>query len=122
MGPVIGALLPAIVFIAAKACNLPVLFLFRFFAGFCLVTNGTYIAFGPGNGVLDTGLMLSHGSARWQMAAFGLVAIVSGLLLWHGQGDHFGLGSSKGEVDKQAVIVSISLFIAIVVTEVLFSL
>lgn len=122
LGPIVGSFLPLITFLIAKACKTPGIYLFRFFAGFCLIANGVYIAFGPDTGALDTGLMLSHGVARWQMVAFGLGAIVPGFLLWHGQGNHFGLGSSKGVVDKRAVIVSVSLFIFVIVTEVLFSL
>src|SRR6266702_7943977 len=41
-GPVLGSLLPLGFFVAAGALRSPGVYLFRFFAGFCLVANGLY--------------------------------------------------------------------------------
>src|SRR5262245_57017457 len=43
-GPVLGALLPLLLW--AAVARLPGAFLVRFFAGFCLVANGVYIGCG----------------------------------------------------------------------------
>ena len=111
-GPIAGAVLPLLVFLAARASRAPGVYLFRFFAGFCLIANGGYMAFGPSEGLADTGVMATLGSPRWVMVAFGLLTTPLGLYLWHRQGPHFGLGEAKGRVSRQAVIVSASLFLA----------
>ena len=116
-GPAVGAVLPLFVFLIAKACRSPGVYLFRFFAGFCLIANGAYIAFGPADGAADTGVMLQHGSPRWLMVLFGMLTAPLGLYLWHRQGEHFGLGAAEGKVDRQAAIVSASLLVAIVAVE-----
>src|SRR5262245_9380040 len=97
-GPVVGALLPLLLWGGAAAARLPGAFLLRFFAGFCLLANGAYIAGGSFDHVGDCGEMLRHGSAPWQLWLFGAVTVPAGLWLWHRQGPHFGLGPAKGQV------------------------
>ena len=111
-GPIAGAVLPLLAFVAARASGAPGVYLFRFFAGFCLVANGGYIAFGPSEGLADTGVMILHGSPRWALVVFGIFTAPLGLYLWHRQGRHFGLGDANGRVSRQAVIVSVSLLLA----------
>lgn len=98
-GPVVGLLLPIIFWAAAVAAHLRGSFLFRFFAGFCLIANGAYIAVGSIDGVGDCGEMLRNGSGAWQLWLFGLLTVPPGFLLWHGEGVHFGFGPSDGKVD-----------------------
>ena len=90
-------------------------------AGFCLVANGCYIAFGPAQGAADTGVMIQHGSPRWLMVIFGLLTVPLGLYLWHRQGHYFGLGETKGKVNHQAAIISASLLAAIVGVELIIN-
>lgn len=116
-GPVIGSALPLIAFLLAKVCQVSGVYLFRFFAGFCLIANGVYIAFGPSDGAADTGVMMQHGSPRWILVIFGLLSASLGLYLWHRQGEHFGLGEAKGMVSRKATIVSALLLAAIVGAE-----
>ncbi|NQU25285.1 MAG: hypothetical protein HQ567_28710 [Candidatus Nealsonbacteria bacterium] len=120
-GPIVGAILPVFVFLVAKVCRCPGVYLFRFFAGFCLIANGAYIAFGPGDGGADTGVMMQHGSPRWLMVLFGILTAPLGLYLWHGQGEHFGLAEAQGNVSRQAAIVSALLLVGIVVAEVVIN-
>src|SRR5262249_5233982 len=91
-GPVGGVLLPLALWGFALLARLPEAFLLRFFAGFCLIANGAYIAFGSFDSVGDCGEMLRHGSSLWQLWLFGAATMPAGLWLWHGQGRHFGLG------------------------------
>jgi hypothetical protein len=119
--PVIGALLPLLAWLIARLLRCPGLYLLRFSGGFCLVANGAYIAFGPGEGGADTGVLLAHGTPRWAMVAFGLPAAALGLLLWNGVGPHFGFGQAKGEVSRRATIVSAALFFAAVAAELALS-
>jgi hypothetical protein len=120
-GPVIGSVLPLLAFLAAKICRSPGVYLFRFFAGFCLVANGVYIAFGPAEGAADTGVMMHHGSPRWLMVVFGILTAPFGLYLWHRQGECFGVGEAKGKVSRQAAIVSASLLAAIAGVELIIN-
>ncbi len=92
-GPIVGAILPVLVWGALQSMAIRVAYLARFFAGFCCVANGAYIAFGSFDQVGDCKEMLDHGSPIWSLWLFGAVTVPLGLWLWHGQGHHFGLGS-----------------------------
>jgi hypothetical protein len=116
-GPVIGAVLPLLAFLLARALRLPGAYLFRFFAGFCLIANGLYIGVGSIAGLADAGDMLHHGSARWQLVVFGLLTAPLGLYLWHGLGPKFGLGEARGTVSRPATIVSLALLVILVAVE-----
>jgi len=106
-GPVMGVVVPLALWQLALVTKLRAAFLLRFFAGFCLVANGLYIAIGSFGRVGDCGEMLRHGSRPWQLWLFGAVAAPLGLWLWHRQGPHFGLGTAKGDVDRVAVTASL---------------
>jgi hypothetical protein len=101
-GPIIGVLLPLLVWIIVANLRWRGAYLVRFFAGFCLIANGVYIAFGSIDGVGDCGEMLRHGSPPWLLWAFGAVTVPAGLWLWHRQGQYFGLGTARGQVDQNA--------------------
>ncbi|MFO0967773.1 MAG: hypothetical protein U0793_19600 [Gemmataceae bacterium] len=100
-GPIFGVLAPLLLWGAAVALGLPVAFLFRFFAGFCLLANGLYIGVGFFDRVGDAGDMLRHGAAPWHLWLFGALTAPLGLWLWHRQGSHFGLGAAKGRVNHR---------------------
>jgi hypothetical protein len=68
--------------------------LLRFFAGFCLIANGAYIAAGSFQSIGDAGDLLHHGTPIWMLWLFGIVTIPAGLLMWNGLGKHFGLGGT----------------------------
>jgi hypothetical protein len=97
-GPVFGVLAPLALWLIAVGVRMPGGFVLRFFAGFCLIANGAYIAVGSLDGVGDCGVMLRHGSAPWQLWLFGIVTVPAGLWLCHGQGRHFGLGPAAERV------------------------
>ena len=92
MGPLIGSILPLVVWVAAERLLRPLAASLRFFAGFCLVANGLYLAGGSVAQIGDCGDLLRHGAAIWQFWAFGLVTVPLGFWLWNGQGPHFGFG------------------------------
>jgi hypothetical protein len=50
---------------------------------------------------------------------FGLVCVPAGLWLWHRLGPDFGLGESKGRVDRRAAVAILILLLLIVLVEVL---
>lgn len=116
-GPVAGVAVPLLAFLAARMGRVPGVFLFQFFAGFCLIANGAYIGVGSFEGIGDTGDMLRHGSQQWLLILFGLVTVPLGLWLWNGLGPNFGLGPAKGAVSRSAVIASVVLLGILVVVE-----
>jgi hypothetical protein len=99
-GPIFGVLCPLVAWSISAALRMPGSFVLRFFAGFCLIANGAYIGIGSFEGIGDCGDMLRHGSERWQLWLFGAVTIPVGFLLWHHQGEHFGLGAAAGSVNR----------------------
>jgi hypothetical protein len=106
-GPVLGVALPLLAWGLAQLVRLPGAFVFRFFAGFCLIANGLYIGVGSLDRVGDCGVMLRHGSEPWQLWLFGVVTVPIGFVLWHGLGPAFGLGSARGQVDRRVAIGSL---------------
>ena len=118
-GPVVGVLLPLIALAVTRGVRPRWSYLFRLFAGSCLVANGVYIGVGSFEGVGDAGDLLRYGAPRWQLILFGLICVPAGLSLWHGLGPHFGLGESKGRVDRRAAVATLILFSVIILVEVL---
>jgi hypothetical protein len=116
-GPVVGVLIPLVAWALAALCRLPGSYLARFFAGFCLIANGSYIGLGSFEHVGDAGDLLRHGVPIAQLWAFGAVTVPLGLLLWHRLGPSFGLGSSKGQVSAIAAYASLALLVALVAVE-----
>ena len=121
-GPIFGVLLPLALWGAAAGLRLSGAFVLRFFAGFCLVANGVYIAGGSFDGIGDCGEMLRHGSARWHLWLFGAATVPTGFWLWHGQGKRFGLGKAGEQVGAgvaygSAVVCVLLMVLAFVVGE-----
>jgi hypothetical protein len=114
-GPVLGCLLPLAAWGAAAALHCPWAFLLRFFAGFCLVANGGYIAGGAFGGLGDAGVILRNGSPVWWLVVFGAATVPAGLWLWHRHGAHFGLGAASGKVSVAAAYTCLALLSLLVV-------
>jgi hypothetical protein len=120
-GPVVGVLVPVILYLVAQTLRWPGVYLFRFFAGFCLVANGVYIGAGwVVAGGADAVIMIVNGSPRWTLVLFGLLTIPTGLRCWHRQGRHFGFAGAGGKVAIGATITSSLLFVGLAVLELLF--
>jgi hypothetical protein len=98
-----GSLLPLAVWAVVRTIGPRYAWLARFFAGFCLVANGAYLAGGALYPVGDAADLARLGVARWQLAAAGLPLIAGGLCLWNGLGPHFGLGNG-GKVDERVAV------------------
>ena len=98
-GPVVGVVVPLVLWVVAVVARLPGAFVLRFFVGFCLLANGLYIACGSFDGVGDCAVMLRHGSQLWQLWLFGAVTAPVGLWFWHRQGAcTSGWGRQKGRL------------------------
>jgi hypothetical protein len=123
-GAVWGCLIPLALLALVRLAAKPGAWLARFFAAFCLIANGAYLAggtlFAPGGGD-DAGVLLAHGAAPWQLVAFGLPAVVAGLWLLDGLGPHFGLGPAGGRVDRRAALAAAAALVVLIVVELIFS-
>jgi hypothetical protein len=120
-GPAVGTALPLGAFLLASGFRIRGGYLLRFFAGFCLVANGAYLAAGSSQGLADAGDMLRHGSRAWHLMLFGVATIPLGLYLWNGLGPHFGLGPAQGRVNHAAALASLALLGLLVGAELLFA-
>jgi hypothetical protein len=118
-GPVFGSLLPLGLLGIARTFRAPWTYLFRFFAGFCLLANGVYMLIDTFDRGGDAGTLLHHGASFWQIILFGLIAAPLGFWCWHGLGPHFGLGSAHGKVSRTATFVSASLLAITIAAELL---
>jgi hypothetical protein len=118
-GPILGSLLPLGALGLSKLARARVIYLFRFFAGFCLIANGAYLGVGGFSGVGDAGDLLRYGAPPWMLVAFGLLCMPLGLSLWNGLGPHFGLGPSKGEVGRRDSLGMLVLLLIVVSVEIL---
>lgn len=114
-GPVFGVVAPLILWLAARAIRMPGTFVARFFAGFCLIANGAYIGGGSFEGIGDCGELLRNGAAIWHLWLFGLIAIPSGLALWHGLGKSFGLGREPESLRNDVVVGTVLAVIGLLV-------
>ena len=115
-----GCLVPLATLAVIRLAARPHAYLAAFFAGFCLIANGAYLAVGscfPGGD--DAGVILHHGGAQWQLIAFGVPAVAAGLFLLNGLGPKFGLGPAAGQVDRRAAVGVALALLTVVVVEIL---
>ncbi len=109
-GPIIGVLLPLMIWALFWKFQWSGDYLARFFAGFCLIANGAYVGIGSFERIGDAGDMMKHGATIWFLWLFGIITVPTGFLIWHGLGPKFGMGESDGSVDERVVYVSLVLF------------
>ena len=82
-GPIWGALLPVAMYGAFRIARRAVPEVLKFFAGFCLIANGAYLACGWLNPTGDAGELRRLGTPVLLMVAVGAGMFLGGLLLWH---------------------------------------
>jgi hypothetical protein len=121
-GPVAGSLLPLGWWAIATVLRSSSAYLWRFFAGFCLVANGAYLGYGLIEPIGDANDVLRYGGHMWQLAAFAIVTVIAGFALWHRQGSHFGWGSEGKAVPLRHIGFTWACWIVVVVGEVLWTL
>lgn len=121
MGPIVGTALPTVILGLARLLRWRGWYVIQFFAGFCLIANGAYIALGSFDGVGDAGDLLRHGTPRYLLWLFGAITIPIGLWLWNGLGPHFGVGPHAGKPDRVVFYAVTTLLLVTIVLELLFS-
>ena len=92
-------------------------FVLRFFAGFCLVANGAYLAVDAFEQGGDGGDIVALGQPRWILIAFGIATIPAGLFLWHGEGPRWGIGPHAEPVKLWLAWSVAAMLIATIVVE-----
>lgn len=92
-GAVWGSMLPLAILAAARVVKWRYRHVPRFFAGFSLIANGAYLGVGWLLTDGDAADLVRLGAPTWALIAFGGTAVAFGLLLWHGLGPRFGLGT-----------------------------
>jgi len=80
-GPIFGAIVPALIAFTFRKKR-PAKLL-TFFAGFCLIANGAYLAVGALSPAGDARDLLHLGTPRWLLVAIGAPLFATGLWLWH---------------------------------------
>ena len=121
-GPCLGMILPLALALVARISGFSWTYLLQFFAGFCLIANGSYIGVGSFGRNGDAGDLLRHGSPMWSLWLFGVVGFSLGLYLWNGLGPRFGLGPAAGKVDHRAAYASCALLVLTIALELALSL
>lgn len=120
-GAIWGTLLPLAALGAIHLFARPHVYLAAFFAGFCLIANGAYLL---GDSVVRGGdgrELIAYGTPPWILVIFGVAGIALGLFLWNGLGPRFGLGTSRGQVDRRAAIAAAIALAAVVLAEIILA-
>jgi hypothetical protein len=113
-GAIWGTLIPLVLLAIVRVVARKYTYLAAFFAGFCCLANGLYLAAGSIGGVGDAGDLQRHGAAPWQLWLFGVPTSILGLWLWNGLGPQFGFGPANGRVDSR-VAVGLGMALALIV-------
>ena len=98
LGPVVGCVGPLLLWWLTPQQVPWAEKMLHFFAGFCLIANGAYLAVGAIDQVGDCKVMIQNGSPTISLVAFGLIAVVAGLFSWH------KIGSMKDFLDDPNLI------------------
>lgn len=120
-GAIWGSVIPLGLLAVVQVVARKYTYVAAFFAGFCCLANGLYLAAGSFGGVGDAGDLLRHGAARWELWLFGVPVSILGLWLWNGLGPHFGFGSATGQVDSRVAVSLGLVFLVIAVLELLLT-
>ncbi len=117
LGPILGCVIPVCVWGAVPSSFKIARHLARFFAGFCLLANGAYIAIGSMDQVGDCAVMLQHGSPLWTLVLFGAVTIPLGFVLWHRLGSLRPFLADPSLVDPKVAYVLLSALVVMLALE-----
>ena len=112
-GPIVGIVLPLLILVGIPRGRLVACNVARFFAGFCCVANGAYIAFGSVHHVGDCGEMFKTGTPLWLMIAFGSASMSVGLYLWHRMGSLYRYFSDTNPITAKTAGAAFGLLIVV---------
>lgn len=121
LGPIVGCLVPLALWRATPAAYPFLRKLTQFVAGFCLIANGAYLAFGSLDEIGDCGEIVRSGSPWWTLPAFGVIAIPAGLFLWHGLGSPRKLWNEPSLVTPRMAAGAVSIVLVAIALELALS-
>lgn len=116
-GPILGVVLPIVVWLILYGRGASSAFWFRFFAGFCLIANGAYLGVGVWTHDGDAGDLLRYGAPVWNLCVFGIVTVVAGFFFWHRLGAAFGFGAEAQVVSQRAANMALIWLLFVVLAE-----
>lgn len=120
-GPLLGVFIPFVLWLIVHKLRWSQTQLVQFFAGFCLIANGAYIAGGSWEGIGDCGVMLHSGTPLWVMWVFGLLTIPTGFFLWHQLGSLQELIQKPERISARSAWTIFVVLISFIVLMELFS-
>jgi len=120
-GAIWGCAIPLVLLVLVRGTARSYAYLAAFFAGFCLVANGAYLAADAFLRGGDARELIARGTPPWLLVPFGLAAVGAGLYLINGLGPHFGLGRTGGRVDRRAAVGITLALLVLVLLEVSLS-
>jgi hypothetical protein len=121
LGPLLGCLVPLLFCWAVPPQFSTLKKLALFFAGFCLIANGAYIAIGAFDNVGDCATMLKHGSPLWTLLVFGGVAATAGFYIWHRLGSIKDLPKALTKIDHKTTWALLALLVILIGCEFILS-
>ncbi len=121
MGPIVGCVMPLMLWGLAALRRMSCAFVFKFFAGFCLIANGIYIGYGWLEEGGDASDLHALGESGLMMTIAGTITAVIGLALWSHVREEFGFGKETREVSVRLVIGTAALFVALLIVGFLLS-
>lgn len=121
LGPILGCVFPVVGWLLIPRRLTIASHLALFFAGFCLLANGAYIAFGSFARVGDCGEMLRAGSPFWTLIAFGAFTLPLGLCVWHFLGFPKQFLYNPSVIPSRTAYLVLFLLLGIVLAEFAFS-
>lgn len=116
-GALFGSILPLFIYIVFRAFNLRYLYVFKFFAGFCLLCNGLYLGAGGFINAGDAFDIIKCGIPLWALLLWGIFTVPSGFYLWHNEGRYFGFGDDVSNVDKNASLLLLCMILLLFLIE-----
>lgn len=117
MGPLVGSLLPLLLFATVPGRFTVSRKVAQFFAGFCLIANGAYIAVGGLVRIGDAAEMLRTGTPLAVMLTFGAVTILPGLHLWHRLGSPRQFIADPSVVAPRLAYIALAALLVVVAVE-----
>ena len=117
LGPILGCVIPAVVWLLVPRRFGFVRGMAMFFAGFCLLANGAYLFVGSFERIGDCGVMLQHGSPLWSLLGFGVITIPLGFYLWHRLGSIKQFFADPSVVDPVIVYALLGVLVVLLALE-----
>ncbi|MDB4731902.1 M50 family metallopeptidase [bacterium] len=110
-GPIVGVLLPLVLYLVCCKFFQNMVHLLRFFAGFCLIANGAYLGSIAIEAVGDARDFLVENVPIYFPLTFAIITVPSGFLLWNNQGAIFGIGKNGRTISLQESGIAVSMLI-----------